>query len=123
MTGSTDLDALLRHTEAVRRLARRLVLDDDQADDVLQEACLATMERPPPKGVPLRAWLSGIVRNLAARRHRDEPRRLRREAAQAPRPPVEEPHEIAERAETYRALVKAVLSLKEPYRATMLMRF
>jgi len=123
VTVSPDLDALLRHTEAVRRLARRLVLDDDQADDVLQDACLVAMRRPPPKGVPLRAWIVGIVRNLAAHRRRDEARRQRRESKQDPRPATPEPHEIAARAETHRALVKAVLLLGEPYRTTMLMRF
>ena len=37
MPGPVDIEALLRHREFVRRLARRLVRDDARADDVVQE--------------------------------------------------------------------------------------
>ena len=123
MTPPTDMESLLRHAEAVRQLARRLVRDDDQADDVVQDACIAALDRPPPQGVPVRAWLVGIVRNLAARRRRTDARRAAREQTKARHRAPEEPYEILGRAETHRHLVKTVLQLEEPYRTALLLRY
>jgi DNA-directed RNA polymerase specialized sigma24 family protein len=42
-----DVERLLAQSGWARRLARRLVQDQDQAEDVLQETWVAALERPP----------------------------------------------------------------------------
>ncbi len=79
----TDCDALAReaiaHVDALYRLARRLVGDDRDAEDLVQEAyvrALGALERFEP-GTDLRAWLMRILRNAhvsAWRRARRSPR-------------------------------------------------
>jgi len=118
-----DVDALLAHARGLRALARSLLRDWAQADDVLQEACLATLRRPPPEGTPLRAWLAGTVRNLARRRRREEGRRARREHVSARPEAQPSADEVVTRAESHRMLVDALLELEEPYRATLLLRY
>ncbi len=80
---SIEPDTLLAHHEWMRRLARRLVLDDAEADDVVQEAWLRATERPPREAGALRAWLATVVRNAARQLARGESRRGRREFAAA----------------------------------------
>jgi DNA-directed RNA polymerase specialized sigma24 family protein len=66
--GSPDrvsLEALLAHRDWVRSLARRLVLDENDADDVEQETWRMAVERPPRHAGSLRAWLAVVVRNAA----------------------------------------------------------
>ena len=46
------IETLLRHSEWAQALARRLVSDDATADDVVQEAWLAALRRPPRLGSP-----------------------------------------------------------------------
>ena len=57
--------AILEHIEGVRRLARALAHDVEEAEDVAQEAVLAAITRPPRPGWSLRAWLAGVVKNKA----------------------------------------------------------
>ena len=57
--------ALLENRDFLRLLARKLVYDEHAAEDVVQQAWLAALERPPRYQGPLRAWLAGVVRNLA----------------------------------------------------------
>ena len=52
------LDELLTHAHWARALSRRLVLDEHRADDVVQQAWLAAVEKPPSAGPGLRAWWS-----------------------------------------------------------------
>ncbi len=120
-----DRDSLALHASGLRTLARRLVRDDAAADDVVQDACLAALRKPPPAGVPLGRWLAGVVRNLAKRTHRANDRRARHEAGAtehggAAQPPADE---VVCRAESHRMLVNAVLALDEPYRSTILLRY
>jgi RNA polymerase sigma factor (sigma-70 family) len=117
-------ETLLAHAPFVRALARALVRDDAAADDLAQESLLAALTRPPQRG-SLRAWLVGVVRNLARRTQRGDARRLARESTVAldlPPPPAT-PSETAERLELFGRLVAAVQRLDEPYRATIVRRF
>jgi DNA-directed RNA polymerase specialized sigma24 family protein len=67
-------DLLLEHAAFLRGLARSLVLDESRADDVVQEAYMAALRRPPPPRVRLRAWLAAVTRNLALRSRRTDRR-------------------------------------------------
>ena len=73
-------DRLLDHAEFLRALARSLLADAHQADDVVQGAFLAALQHPPRPGSNLRAWLGTVARNLAFRARRSEKRQGRREA-------------------------------------------
>ena len=63
-------DRLLAHAEFLRALARSLVADAHEADDVVQGAYLAALEHPPRAGSNLRAWLGTVARNVAFRTKR-----------------------------------------------------
>lgn len=118
-----DPEALFEHTAWMRGLARRLVLSDERADDVVQEAWRAALERPHRRDVPLRAWLAGIVRNQARFLRRSEGRRAGREAVAARPDVVSSTAELAACADEQRRLLQAVLGLPEAYRDVVLLRF
>jgi RNA polymerase sigma-70 factor (ECF subfamily) len=117
-------EQLLAHAPFVRALARALVRDDAAADDLAQASMLAALQHPPRRG-SVRAWLVGVVRNLARQTRRGDERRLAREAALAFEvlPAAATPHEAAERLELFGRLVAAVQRLDEPCRATIVRRF
>jgi DNA-directed RNA polymerase specialized sigma24 family protein len=78
MSGSPQsLEALLDDSAWLDSLARSLVLDESRADDVVQDAWLSTVRRPPP--LLTRAWLAGVVRNLARLTYRKDSARRRHE--------------------------------------------
>jgi len=122
-----DPEAVLAHAPWVRQLARRLVAGGTlAADDLAQEAWVRALENPPPRGLALRAWLAGILRNAARDHRRGEARRRRREASaarlQAPEPfPTDS--DLRERIAREQALVRLVLGLDQPYRRTVLLRY
>jgi len=124
---ATDMAALLADASWVRALARTLVHRSQDADDLVQDACLQALRRPPRHGDNLRAWFQRVLQNLVRQHRRAARRRDVRQAAaigMADRP-LDGPaaHDLVERAATCRAVVDAVLSLDEPYRATILLRF
>jgi len=77
---------LAGHAHALRRLARGLLFDPGQADDVVQRAWIEALRRE--RAGASRAWLAGVVRNLARQTRRDEARRAVREQLAA-RPEAE----------------------------------
>lgn len=123
MSDALRPDDLIAHADALRVLARRLVADDATADDLLQDACLAAIERPPSDEVPLRAWLARVIRNLAARSHRDRARRKRREEAASRSEAVPAAVRVAAQLEAHRQLVAALGRLGDPYRSAVVLRF
>jgi len=120
---SPDLADLLVHADWVRRLARRLVLDAAQADDVVQETWVAALERPPGDARNLRGWLARVVANVARQRGRAEARRAGRERDRARPEAVPSTAELAGRAALQRDVVGHVLALDEPFRTVVLLRF
>lgn len=107
----------------VRALARRLVFDENEAEDLAQETLLAALER---SGRPLsdwKSWFSRVLRNRRHSRDRRERRRRQRERHAARSEAAPATDEIMERAETQRRLVEAVFALKEPFRSTVLLRY
>jgi len=125
MTTVPDAELLLSHAGFLRNVARGLLLDDQQADDVVQQVLLAAIEKPPAHTGNLRAWLASVTRNLALMRRRGEGRRRRREesVARPERDPVPTPDEVHARLEMQRRVVDAVMDLREPYKSAVVFRY
>src|SRR5262245_56150659 len=117
---------LLEHDAFLRSLARSLVDEAVGADDVVQQAWVTALERPPKRPdsfAPLRAWLAGIVRHVAWNARRGDERRTCHERATPPADPVPSTQEVLAQEEARQRVVRAVLRLEEPARSTMLLRF
>src|SRR5690349_5504237 len=117
-------ERLLAEMDWARRLARALV-GELAADDVAQEAMRIALEKPPEltPGTSLRAWLRGVIGNLARSQGERSQRRAYHEQ-RAARQELVEP-EIAgfERVLEQRRLADAVIALDEPYRSAIALRY
>jgi RNA polymerase sigma-70 factor (ECF subfamily) len=113
--------------ESLRRLARGVLLergyrDATRAEDVVQEAWLAALQRE--GGIQgLAGWLAGAVRRLARNTLREEGRRGERER-RAARPEAQaSTAEASARIEILRALLDALDALEQPYRTAVVLRY
>lgn len=124
-------ERLLEDLRWVRRLAGCLV-GDDVADDVAQDAMVVALEadrrgtRDRASIRSRRAWMSGVVRHLAARVHRT--RRMHEAHMDAKgrdaKSDDENPSvERIARLELQQRVVASVLALSDPYRDTVVLRF
>jgi len=117
-------EILLGHAAFLKNLARALLRDEQAAEDVVQDAFLAAIEKPPAPG-NLRAWLASVVRHLSLSRLRSAKRRSAREqraggeGGDGPPPP----EDVVARMELQRRVVAAVLALDEPYRTAIARRY
>lgn len=118
-----DVEDLLREGAWVRALARRLVVDDAAADDVVQDTWVAAMRSAPAEREQLRPWLARVVRNFAASARRSDAHRAAREADVARHEPEGSASDSLERLEAQRVLVEALAELAEPYRTTLMRRY
>ncbi len=115
-------EELARHARWIRRLAGGLLRDEAAAEDLVQEAWLAALTRPPAEG-RLRPWLREVARNFARQHHRGKARRAAREAvARGPWGP-EAPDAFAERLEAEQRLTRELAALEEPFRSTLMLRY
>src|SRR5215831_12482174 len=115
---------LLENSEWLRRLARSLVRDDAQAEDLVQETWMVALAHPPPSPGTARPWMRTILRNLVRMKARAHTRRRRREqVALEGAIGAESSHERLERIEAQRLLATLVLDLPEPYRSTIMLRY
>ncbi len=119
----TQLEILLGHSGWARALARRLVEDAGDAEDLVQEAYAVALEHSPSRGVPVRAWLARVLRNLARARWRARVRRELREWTAARREAIDPGHEVLERFELQRQLAEELAALEEPFQSALLMRY
>jgi RNA polymerase sigma-70 factor (ECF subfamily) len=122
MSERVTLEELLGNDRWLRALARRLTGGTD-ADDAVQETWLAASRALPERGPSLRPWLATVLRNVLRMRARADGRRSQREAVDAPVEPLPGTELLVERVERERELAALVLSLAEPYRTTLLLRF
>ncbi|MCA8959235.1 MAG: sigma-70 family RNA polymerase sigma factor [Planctomycetes bacterium] len=118
-----DPEELLAHGPWLKGLARRLVSDEAAADDLVQETWLTALCRPPRIGGSIRGWLAQVLQNKAIDARRAGQRRRDRETrpvgsqSSSPEPdPLEE-------MELHRALVDAVIALRDPYREAIVLRY
>ncbi|MEO6711583.1 MAG: sigma-70 family RNA polymerase sigma factor [Planctomycetota bacterium] len=114
---------LLAESEWLARLARSLTAKSDDAADLAQDTLVAALQHPPDPDRPLRPWLARIAHNLAIRRGTSAAHRETREAFVARREALASTSEVVERVAMQRTVVEAVLSLDEPYRSTLLLRY
>ncbi|MCE9594239.1 MAG: sigma-70 family RNA polymerase sigma factor [Planctomycetes bacterium] len=118
-----DADRMAEQIGWVRRLAQGLVSDPNAAEDLVQETWLAFLRRRPDPSRPLEPWLAQVVRNFSRRARRANSRRAAREEEAARAEAVASPADLYARASLHRELVAAVLTLEEPYRSTLLLRY
>lgn len=81
---NASLNQLLEHSEWLRGLARTLVRDGNEAEDVYQESlgvAMARLEQSEPGAELSRGWLAGVARTITRARRRQEVNRARRQAA------------------------------------------
>jgi RNA polymerase sigma-70 factor (ECF subfamily) len=120
---SPEIESLLRDEGWVRALARRLVRDASEADDLVQEAWLAARRGPAEAAVAPKRWLAAVLRNEARQRARGDARRARRERSAARGEATPSASELLERLEVRERVVRAVRELDEPYRTAILLRW
>lgn len=120
---SIEHEALLAQVNWVKTLACHLVQDENEADDLAQDTFVAALTSPPRSRDFLRAWLATVVRNRAVSRFRSEKRRFRRERDIRRTRIEESPISLLEKAEVHKKLVDALLSLDEPYRSILVLRY
>jgi RNA polymerase sigma factor (sigma-70 family) len=114
---------LVTHAAFLRALARGLLADEHLAEDVVQQAFLQALARPPAERGFLGAWLARVVRNLALNTARGEGRRSARERAAA-RPESSVAHERAAlELALQREVAEAVAALDEPLRTVVHLRY
>lgn len=118
-----ELTRLLDQSEWVRGVARAVLGDPAEADDVVQDTYLKTLSDGPRDGAKLVHWFRKVGRNLSLERLRTRRRRERLDARQAHPGAAAAAAEVVEKAQVHRIVVEAVLALDEPYRTTILLRF
>ncbi len=107
----------------VHSLARSLVGDIHDANDLAQDTWLTALARPPRHSANVRSWLGTLVERLAGRTRRATSRRLIRGIAVArPESQASGFEEVTWR-EVLRRVATAVLTLEEPYQETVLLRY
>src|SRR5262245_37720236 len=116
-------EALLAELGWLRSLARALVGQNADVDDLVQDAWVAAATHPPRDPEAVRPWLRRVVRNLVAFNARTSGRRMRRESTSVADDAQEAPDQLLARAQLQHALASDVLALAEPYRSTVLLRY
>jgi len=116
-----DPELLLAEREWLHRLARRLLGDGPDADDLSQETLARAIESGGPRARS-RGWLATVARNLSFEHRRAVAHRRSRERAGARHEAVDD-DEALERAEMQRALLDEVLALPEPGRTVVVLRY
>src|SRR5262245_3080867 len=82
MGDSSDLlDRLLRHQEWAGQIARRLALNDSEADELLQRGWFAAVRNPPAEDRGLKAWFRKLLLNQERQARRNQDVRRRHELA------------------------------------------
>lgn len=116
-------EQVLEASSQLRRVARGLLYDSHSADDVVQDAWVASLRKERQVGWDPRAWFSGAVRNLSLSKRREEARRIARERKAAKPEALISAASAVERLEVTRRVMDAVEALEEPYRSVILLRF
>ena len=117
------LEALLREQRWLSGLARSLVADANEADDVVQETLVRALEKGPRRREALGAWLRTVTRNIAFKTYRGTARRSAREEEAAKPERLPAAFDLVAKGETLEKLTSAVLELPETAREIILLRY
>ncbi|MEM7307361.1 MAG: sigma-70 family RNA polymerase sigma factor [Planctomycetota bacterium] len=117
------IDALLAHQTFLRRVARDLVADAAQQDDLVQETWKYMLARPPRHDRNLRAWIRTIARHIAVQLGRRKQLARERTAGDDAGRYDAAAGDVAERREFLEWLGHRARSLHEPYRSVLLLRY
>ncbi len=117
-----DLKKTLEQSGWLKVLAIHLV-GPDQADDLVQDAWVRTLERPPRKPASLRHWLARVLTNLSIDSRRSEVSRRRRELEASRSRGSEAVEETPALLEVQEQVMHAVQALREPYRTTIVLHY
>lgn len=116
------LEALLAHQGFLAGLARRLVDNEADAEDLVQNAWVAALQGPAPRGPNLRAWLAAVARNRWRNRQQSETALANRERLAA-RPESLDTEQAERGLEERTRVIEAVRALPEPYLTTIYLRY
>ena len=118
-----EVETLLSHRSWIRSLARSLLRDASQVDDVEQETWLTALKHAPAEGPRIRGWLRRVVRSRAIDAQRADSRRVIREQRVARNKTAPSVEDLASQVEMHRVVAEAVGELPMPYRAVVLLRY
>ncbi len=107
----------------VRALARELIHDEHDAEDLAQDALLAGLASAPTERSAVRPWLARVVRNASIDRRRRSATRRHVERSSARAEGLPSAAEELERETARRTLHAALHALDEPYRTALRLRF
>ena len=119
-----DLEALFnQHHAGLLRYLTRYTGDPDEAADVVQEAYLRLVERPPPRSDNLRGWLFVVATNaLRDRRKKRHETALADGSWERTAAPEADPLAQLEQSERRRAVQQVLSKLSTKERTILLMR-
>lgn len=106
-----------------RRLAAELVSDAGLAEDLVQDAWVQYLTRPPRAEGSWKAWFAQVLRNLARQQGRRAGLRGEVELEHDGHGEGVATVELVARAQAQRALVQHVLELDAPHRDVLLLRY
>jgi RNA polymerase sigma-70 factor (ECF subfamily) len=112
-----------RHAGWVESLARSLIVDQDEVDEVVQDTWLSALRHRHRHELNLRSWLARIVKNSMRQRSRTCRRFERREQEIAVPDELPSTVDLLRVKELRRDVRKAVLNLPEPTRSTVLFHY
>lgn len=121
LSSAIPFDELQRHAAFLRAVARGIVKDEQLSEDVVQQVLVRALLAPPATGGALRTWLARVTQRVALNTARGEDRRKQRELACARAEAVDEEAELE--LAVQRRILEAVDALREPYRATIYLRY
>jgi RNA polymerase sigma factor (sigma-70 family) len=110
---------LLREGACLRSLARRLIGNDQEAEDLAQEGLARSLGRAFRSIDHCRGWLRLTVRNAAIESRRARGRASAREQGAARQEAVSSPEETALQLEAIELVAGALRSMPEPYKSTL----
>ncbi len=105
------------------QLARSLALDQNEADDLVQESWLIALARPPVSGRITQGWLATVIRNVQRLKLRTRRRERAREARVSRPESVLQGEHLLERLEVAQIVLREVKALDPIYREVVLYRY
>ena len=121
---SFNQEVLFEHRRFLLALSASLVRDEHLAEDLVQEAWVRALERPPKAAQALREWLGTVVRNLAWHHLTREAARSGRERDLAKCEAFDaSPSKAEEELEVLRRILRELRRMPEPYRTTLTLRY